>query len=766
MSDRLIEVFAREAAEIIGNLANELLLLEDRVANSEDIRQARSRMFISLHGLKGSAMCVAGLESLGEALHHLEEHFQQVAPSAVFPEELTSLALETLDVVRNAVEAAVVGEPWSIPDDLQARLKGEAPPAPEIVPLAVGPAAAITPAADASGEHVSIPERAPPVEQPPNPSRPPELSAPSRDRKPPALSALSKISTPPAAVDDESTAPGSESVARRGKLVRVGASDVDRLLRSLRGLSTFERDLEKRCLSLSSILAGMDAELRQARQALPLRAARKLRTQLEDLEAGLEKDHRRILRIRGEVTDQAGRLSHVRFGTLYEALRRGLRELRRRTGKATELALHGEDIRIDRGILNALRPALLHLLRNAFDHGIEEPETRTWAEKPAHGTITIRAQQEGDRVIVTVADDGAGIDVNAIRSRARVLEIPEADGSLLQILSAPGFSTAAQATEISGRGVGVSSVAELVAELGGQLSLETEPGRGSSFRISLPRSAASERGLIVEVAGHPFCLPTSVVHRVLRRDRVELTNIDGASAIMLEGKAIPRLSLLSCLRLPPRFTQTQAGNRLVIISVARRPVALEVDRVPAQIEIIMEPLGFPLKHLKGIRGLAILSDEKAVPVLEIEELDWGSGSQPDSEVKTPRQARVLVVDDSITTRTLERSLLEGAGMAVTVACDGLEALEILALDSDFDLVVSDVEMPRMNGLELVREIRKEFLIDALPVVLVTSLRDEETRLAGLEAGANDLVVKGSFDPEGFFSVILPLLPARALGDLA
>jgi two-component system, chemotaxis family, sensor kinase CheA len=469
----------------------------------------------------------------------------------------------------------------------------------------------------------------------------------------------------------------------------------------------------------------------------------------------------------GTVSDAIGQqVMAIRLlpaGTMLAPFERLVRDMSRQIGKEARLELVGTETELDRRILDELRDPLMHMVRNSLDHGLEPAADRVAAGKPAQGCIKMSAGQRGDRVQISIEDDGRGLDVEAIRAtaiRRNVMTAERAEvldtAALFDLIFHPGFSTRSTVSEISGRGVGMDVVRDHVARLGGSISVQSSPGEGTKFTISVPLTLATTRVLLVEDAGQIYAVPSSSVERTGRIRASEVHRLEGRVAVEVDGQVVPLIELSGVLQ-RPRTDSTSADEwrPFFVLRGDERTVALLTDRLIDETELVVKALGAPLKRVRHVSGAAVLGTGAVVVILN--PADLFRSSQGTFEA-TPRlvdpairkeqaeapKKRVLVVDDSVMTRTLERTILESAGYSVIIATDGVHALELLQ-QSPVDAVVSDVEMPRMSGLELTAMLRQDERWRRLPVVLVTSLDSPEHIERGAAAGADGYIVKGRFD---------------------
>jgi two-component system chemotaxis sensor kinase CheA len=435
-------------------------------------------------------------------------------------------------------------------------------------------------------------------------------------------------------------------------------------------------------------------------------------------------------------------------------------------GKTVELVVEGQEIEGDRTVLDALREPLLHLVRNAIDHGIESPAERKRLGKPAMGTLGIVAALRGDRLTVRVHDDGAGLDIAGIRAvlAQRGREAPAEDRDVVRALFESGFSTRREATAFSGRGVGLDIVRDAVVRLGGTVDVDWVPGKGTVFTIETPVSVATLRTLLVVAGGQTLALPTAFVQRLARVPRGDVRHIEGRSVLLSDESPVPLVSLARLLG-PPLVERAPDGDLTVVVLVAgARTLAVAVDDVLEEREIVVRPL----EHVGAgaeahFSGATLLDGRRVALVVNVAALsltgihaDGGAASVNVAPVTVRRRQRVLVVDDSITTRTLEQSVFSAAGFEVETAVDGADAWRMIE-QGKYDLVVTDVEMPRLDGLQLCERIRASATHARLPVILVTSLDKPEQRARGLETGADAYITKSSFDQDTLLSIVRQLL---------
>lgn len=573
--------------------------------------------------------------------------------------------------------------------------------------------------------------------------------------------------------------------------IRVRAEELDALLASASDLLITSGRVGQRPRALDALherLTGMAAECRRSAAALRLvldradappglaalvrRIEDELRTTAREVRGLAEEvnvDARALQRITDEVADTVHRLRLRPFGAACRALPGAVRDVAAVSGRAVDLEVHGEDTRVDRAVVDALREPLLHLVRNAVDHGIEPPAERVRAGKPERGTVRVEAALANGRLTVRVSDDGAGLDIEAIRARLeeRGVKIAPGERQLVHALFAGGLSTREEPTAISGRGVGLDVVRATLERIGGSVDAFWTAGQGTTFVLECPPTPARIRALLVTVGAQLFAIPTGHVDRLRRVEAERIRSVEGRPVLAGDGADDEPIAFgaLAGILGPPLAPRPLAGTvPVVILRAGANRLAVAVDELIAEQELVFRPLERGRITLPHISGGALLPSGQAALVLNpVGVVAAGIGRREPVElaVESARTGaseprRVLVVDDSITTRTLEQSILEAAGYDVLTAVDGEDAWQTLQ-EQRVDLVVADVEMPRLDGFGLCEAIRASKRMRELPVVLVTALETPEHRERGLEVGADAYLAKSSFDQETLLDTIRQLL---------
>ncbi len=667
-----------------------------------------------------------------------------------------------IDAFVARMEALLAGEeveasPWAV----------DGSPAPQAIPQADPPAAATSPSGESAGPQADII---------------PDTAAPAGGR--PAEPAGKASGDVPGQPDSQE------------RMLRVSADTLDQLL-ALSGAAMVEthwlkpfgnalqqtRRIQMRALqaldTLQVALAGGAADTAaQAALAESQRLLAESHQQLSQRVAELEQYDHRTGRLSRQLYDRAlaSRMRPLADGlTGYSRM---VRDLGRSLGKQVHLELVGESTKVDRDILEQLEAPLAHLLRNAVDHGIEMPEARSQAGKPAEGRITLNARHNAGRLIIEIADDGAGVDLDALR-RAIVSRnlAPEetaarlSQAELLDFLLLPGFSLRETVSEVSGRGVGLDAVQDMIRQVRGSIRLSQENGRGMQFHLELPLTLSVVRALLVEVSGEAYAFPLAYVMRAINLERSDIEQLENRQHFRFGERQVGLVSAAQVLQ-QAETRRDEDTVPVVVLGDHERTYGVAVDRLLGERILVVQPLVASLGKIKDIAAGSLTEDGTPVLIFDVEDMIRSvekllSEGKIDrirrggAEAAPLRRKRVLVVDDSLTVRELERKLLSNRGYEVAVAVDGMDAWNVLRAES-FDLVITDIDMPRMDGIELVSRIKREARLQQIPVMVVSYKDREQDRQRGLEAGADYYLAKGSFQDAALLDAVQDLIgEARA-----
>jgi len=459
--------------------------------------------------------------------------------------------------------------------------------------------------------------------------------------------------------------------------------------------------------------------------------------------------------------------------TLFSVVPRIIRDLAKACDKTITYAITGDETEIDRRILDELKDPVIHLIRNSVDHGIETKAERLAAGKQENGQVSVAIVKRPDqKIMLSISDDGRGINTEKVAAAAlkagvittnELERLTESEKNMLIFSS--GVSTSKLITDISGRGLGMAIVAEKVSALGGELEIESKPGKGTTFHIIVPQTLSVFRGILVKSAGQLFMIPTNAVVSAIQLRNEDIKTVESKQVSLFQGKMIPVIALQHLLKIRQfQPSNQQIHQKALVISITGKSLILTTDEVVGEFEGIVKPLSPQLKHVKMIAGATMLGDGKIVPVIQVTELLDEASEHAHSIIETSAaqntkeqpKRKILMAEDSITVRNMLRNILESNGFEVKTAVDGFDGYEQL-MAGHYDLIVSDVEMPRINGFEFTSKIRQHPVYKHLPVILVTALESAEDRRKGMEAGANAYIVKGSFDKNNLIETINHLI---------
>lgn len=711
MADEILEIFSEETQEHLQALEKGLLDLE----KSKDIEQREElihSLFRHAHTIKGDARAV-GVPTLQESAQSLEDHLDKLRDN---PETLETGALNEglslFDQVQNTFKAWLGWEEESIDE-------------PAVIPeIKSGPD--------------SDPE--------PEPARPrpaPEVTSANED--------TFTVRVHSAHLDQLMNTAGELRTSQRSQSSVMGqlgdlSGFLSQILRGVKGLD--------RSHASGNGTTETTNHLRDIRQHIE-GALDQVRQVQGQLRKGGNRQEILLDALENEIRD----IRLLPLSTLIDSFHRPLRDLAHELGKSMSFRVDVGNVQLDKGVLETLKAPMLHLLRNAVDHGLESPEERAATGKQPEGRIEVRAKRSKTRVEISIHDDGRGIDFERIRQKLRSRGDLEESAianltpdALAKFLFQPGFSTRKTLTMISGRGVGLDVVRNSVQQLRGTITINPNEESGTTFLLTVPVTISTLRILTVFSGGHYYGIPGHFVQRLGRAKRSEITILGGSLVLKTDHGPIPWIPLGDVLGQPTTLSpHQQEAVPYLLIRQGESHVALAVEDCEDEIEILLKPLEFPLQDMHGVLGATTRPDGSVQLILDVQHMRL-TGSRARSytnvEMEKPKP-RILLADDSPTTRTILRNVFVAAGYQVRTARDGVEALERLRA-STADLVVSDVEMPRMDGFELTREIKRSFEI---PVILVTGLEKEPHRRKGLEAGADAYIVKSSFEGEGLLDVV-------------
>jgi two-component system chemotaxis sensor kinase CheA len=778
--------FQEEATDLLQRLNEGIISLEVDPTNRPLIDQ----WLRDAHTLKGSSRMV-GLMEISDIAHRMEDIMVKVREGGMpYTPEMTDSFFEALDmVVFLAEHAGKASASEADVEELNGRLaalaaSGEVQAAPE-------PKAAASPAPAAKSATKTAETAPSAAEEASEDEGDDEEHEDEHDDEDEDENATPR----PKVIDARDSQRESAPKNKEQTTVRIRTSQVDRLLnlvsevvisqikagqrvRDLRGASSRASEAQQVWGRVKALLNTLPPDQVNALR-IDIGIVDDLllgqRKELASLAKDYADDTSRTSTVVGDLQEQAMDLRMLPVSTVFNTFPRAMRDLGRTFKKDVDLVIEGGDTELDKKVLEEINDPLVHIMRNAVDHGIEPSADRIAIGKPGKGTIRLSARQEGDHIVIEVADDGAGIDperVKAIAVRKGYITDSEAkamtDREARYLILEQGFSTAAIITEISGRGVGMDVVREFVVErLKGALDVESEMGQGTTFRLTIPLTLAIIRALLLRVGGQTFALPTSSIEETARVERSNIIKVEGQEVIRRQRRTVPLVHLRDILGVDSNEDDGVSKIPIATLGFSGHRIGIIVDEFVGEQQIVIKTLGTHLKRVDNVAGVTILGAGEVVPILNVPDLMTngrqltgarirraGGGKEKEKE-KGP--SRILICEDSFTTRELERSIFEAAGYDVETATDGAMGLARLREGLDPDAVVTDVQMPNMTGFELTRAIKADNDLKSIPVIIVTSLERDEEKAEGIEAGADAYITKSVFNQDTLLGTVERLI---------
>lgn len=734
--------FQEEATDLLQRLNEGVISLEGDPGNCELVDQ----MLRDAHTLKGSARMV-GLIDISDIAHRLEDAMVSIRDGGMaYTKDMSDAFFEALDVIVHLTEVAGkdVEREVDLPA-LQARLTEIAEGARSRIS-----AQDVDDEEDASEATSTSAEEALDREE----SLQPKVQNSIRIKTDQVDGLLNLVSE---------TVISQIKYEQRAHELRKSTSefkDVWQAWSKLRSvLAALRLDDEATSAHLTDAIGVLDTLIAEQRQSQAT------------LVKGLTDDVSRGRVIVNDLQEQGMRLRMLPLSTVFAAFPRAMRDLARSFKKDVELVLEGGDTQLDKKLLEEINDPLIHIMRNAVDHGIEPAHVRSESGKPEKAVIRMTARQEGDHIVIEVSDDGAGIDPDEVRAVAvRKGYITESeseampDRAAIYLVFEKGFSTSPIITEISGRGVGMDVVREFIVEkLKGSLDVTSRHGEGTTFKLTIPLTLAIIRALMLRVGESVYALPTASVEETKMVEPSEVMKIEGQEVIRSHRRTIPLVRLADILGVHARGHR---NGKIPIASVgfSGQRIGFVVDALVGEQQIVIKTLGSHLRKVDNVAGVTILGAGEVVPILNVPDLmtnarDRGRRRGVAAEKAEARSGpkRVLICEDSFTTRELERSIFEAAGYEVEVAMDGAQGLAKLKEGLDIDAVVTDVQMPNMTGFELTRAIKSDSRLHQIPVIIVTSLERTEEKTEGINAGADAYITKSVLNQDTLLDAVERLI---------
>src|SRR5919108_3236574 len=788
----LRDLFQAESEEHLQQLDAGLLALEKH----PNAQATLEEVFREAHSLKGAArmLRVSDVETIA---HRFEDILGAAKRGeTVLSSETIDRLYRGLDAIRKLVQEAVTGEPSGVQVlSVLAQLSVEGPGAPPQAPTPADvrqlPARSEASSRETAGLGAGVDDQLLPMASPTN-DVPVALGLPTDARVP----------EPHEGVFSQSGAEDGHAQPQRYRIetIRVDPQKLDALMTQAGELTVTKIRMARRLADIEEIMSLWEEWNREAfadhlvRSEVRIEPGRdggyhleqsdvkRLLAFYERASARLERLGALLNRLRTVAYEDTARLDFVAneleagirtirllpLSTMFNLFPRMVRDLAREQSQGVQLVIEGGETTADKRILEEMKDPLMHLIRNAIDHGVETPQERERAGKPPMASIHLRARQTATSIVIEVSDDGRSLDIETIKRtalRRRIYREEELAAMTLaeiqSLIFVSGFSTSSLVTDVSGRGVGLDVVRANVERLKGTIQVEASPGAGCVFRIQLPITLATVRVLIVSAAGNIYALPVEFVQTMRQVSPRTIFPMEGRETIVLDGHPLSVVRLADLLELPTRrgdrSARTEAGdpqapNALpcVMLALDDEPLGLFVDELLDEQEVVLKPLSPILKRVRNVSGATILETGEVCMVLNPHDLMKTVQKRATAVAleraieEVERKRVILLVEDSITTRTQEKRILESGGYDVVTAVDGVDALNKLRSRA-FDAVVSDIQMPNMDGLTLTAKIREDKHYQELPVILVTSLATAEDKRRGIEVGANAYLTKPTFD---------------------
>ncbi len=721
---KLLQTFKEELDEQLQSITNGLLKLEKGDISSEETDKIIESIFRSAHNIKGAARGV-GVKNVGDLAHHIETLFSSIQKkTSTYSPAIIDLCLEAIDSMRSAMNAFTNDQPLSFDlKNILSRLSGE----PDTLTS----------------------------------EKSKEINTKSKNRE-----TNSEYETIRVSIDSlDRISAVIEEIQVNKIFIEDHYADLAKLSNKIKRMMPVWKQLS---------LSAKNKEIPENLQKIytsNIDNMLEISGSMQQIQKNIRKGVNDLATLSDSLEEELSMVRLVPASTLLNTLPRVVRDVSRELNKKIELTITGDSVKMDKMVLEGLKNPLIHLIRNAIDHGIEKSDKRLSLGKPEVGQININVQEEGDKILISVSDDGAGIDVKKIAEIAKdkkILMHSQLDtlntSDILDVIFSPGFSTKEIITDVSGRGIGLDVVKSNITHLKGQVNVTTILEKGTTFNLRVPFTLASERGLIVMCEKQVFVLPTNIIERILLLKTNSIIDVEADQAILLDQHPIPFRSLAAVLGFQHQPVDSQIQHPVVLLRKNNNAVALLVNEIIGEREIVVKPLQSPLINIPCISGGTLAGNGQVIMVLNTNDLmktalSLGKTSRvvaKDTSTKSVKRVHILVVDDSITTRTLEKNILESKEYQVTVAVNGKEAWDLLQTQK-FSLLITDVSMPLMDGFTLTENVKKDDKLHDLPVIIVTSLESEEEKKRGIEVGADAYIIKSQFESGTLLDIVEQLI---------
>lgn len=769
----LIAIFKVETDEHLTKLDKGLVELEKHPENTELVRELNREV----HTLKGAAR-VFGFFEIQDIAHRIEDIFEKVAQErAAFSSPIAERIFRGLDAIRTILEKIVGGEKVDVDVSDVCRELEEC--------ISEEPAIREQKKKDRGqkGEKEAVG-----AQEKEKASQKPQMKAEGQgttyEGGKPGDEVVPRLSE--AVVTHQSAAQMEEYIrvplSRVNKLLYlVGEMVINKMKSSAKiaqakRLSKLSKEAQKSIFGVSEAIkrefSRQDGEITRLLSQCDAQI-QKLREDTVDLYDNVSTEAFHLDPVIDELQAKMKEIKMLPLSTIVEGFPRMVRDIASQKGKEVNLQISGEETELDKKVLEGIKTSLIHILRNCIDHGIEEPDARVALGKPQYGTITVSAFHEADNVVIAIEDDGKGMDIEQITQTALKKRLVSSDDlekmtekEILNIVFMDGYTTSPIITDVSGRGIGLDIVRRDTKTLKSQVILDTERNKGTRFTLVLPLTISIIQVLLVRIQSMLFALPMLPIAESLKINMEDVSTIEGRMAIQVREHIVPVVRLSEVLELPPiRDEGGKAKDEMpvVIATSLDRRVGFIVDEIVGEDEVFIKSLGEHLGKVKNVSGASLMGTGEVVVVLDIADVIANSafshpgvtGERPVPKKKR-KEKRILVVEDAFSTRELEKSILETQGYFVDTAVDGLDALDRMT-GTKYDLIVSDIEMPRMDGFELCKTLKEKEEYKDIPVVMVTALEKEEDKRRGIEAGAAAYIVKSAFEQSNLLDTVERLI---------
>ena len=717
--------FIEESREHIDKINDGLLSLK----KNPDDPETMNGIFRSAHTIKGSSRMMK-LTSIAEMAHKLEDTLDVLKGKKIqLSKEVSSLLFRTIDIIADMIDQAAAGKEYPVVDKelciaLEKAAKGEFQ----------------------------------------------DTSQPADSK---SSDTISDEFLPMAGKSTEKT-----TESKGYETIRINAEKLDGLINLIGELVSNHSRLKQRYFDIKEVekLAWENVKLFSnienwdfgADRDTIINRVQSFCLKLKQITLSFKDDLSSQESLSSELQENALQTRMLPLSIVFNSLHRAARDISKSFSKDVELIIEGEDTELDKKVIEKIGAPFMHMIRNSIDHGIESPEKRLDAGKSERGVIKLSASYEGGSVLIELSDDGRGISLEKIKKNALQKKILDEDtlnkiseSEIIDLIFYPGFSTSPIITDISGRGVGMDVVKKnIIQDLKGTIRIVTKEGKGTIFYIRLPLTLAIMRVLLITVSDITYAIPSNYIDEILKIPQTKIINVLGKKAVRLREEIIPVANLAKLLNLPNKGYKDEL--LIILINLGGEKLGFVVDSLLEEDDIVIKPLPSHMQNNKWVSGVIIMGDNMLVNVLNVSTIRDAAKELKDVErfkkMAKPekKDTNILVVDDSINTREIEKSILEAYGYKVNLASDGMDAFE-KAKEFIYDLIITDVEMPRMDGFSLTEKLRTHDVYKHTPVIILTSREKEEDKRRGIQVGANAYIVKGTFDQSNLLDTVQSLV---------